>query len=305
MVKIWSWADSQPFVETGSINAPGPIECLHLLSPFLFAGVQGAPLVSGAGSIKVWQMQTGMEQVLEGGHAGTVHCLDTEISQGFLFSGGDDSGTGNASACTVKLWKFSAETNQFAPITQFSGHQNIIQDMKTTGTSPEVTDLLITADRGGTVAVWGVGASNASTEPLHVLNTGHTAILTGIWVDGKVLFTAGLDGHVRVWDCGKLAPGHNAEIQPEYDHVVLQQDRNASGVVALAVVPHGDESVMVTACSDKALKLWMMPTFGRRGILTAKAGHAEVVRCIAKGPGNSFFTGSMSPENGICVWEFP
>lgn len=107
----------------------------------------------------------------------------------------------------------------------------------------------------------------------------------------------------QVWDCSKLPAGASSD-PPVYDHAVLQQDKQVSGVVALAVVPNGDESVMVTACQDKAIKLWMMPTFGKRGILGQRAGHAEVVRCIAKGPGNSFFTGSMSPENRICVWEF-
>ena len=60
---------------------------------------------------------------------------------------------------------------------------------------------------------------------------------------------------------------------------------------------------MVTACQDKAIKLWTMPTFAKRGIMGQKAGHTDVVRCIAKGPGNSFFTGSM--DYSICVWEFP
>ena len=77
-------------------------------------------------------------------------------------------------------------------------------------------------------------------------------------------------------------------------------------MTAIAVVPEvtasGETAVMVTACDDKALKLWCMPTFDKRGIMAARAGHQDVVRCLARGPGNSFFSGSM--DNSIIVWEF-
>lgn len=70
----------------------------------------------------------------------------------------------------------------------------------------------------------------------------------------------------------------------------------------MIVVPENDASVLVTACDDKALKLWMMPSFDKRGILASRVGHSDVARCLAKGPGNSFFSGAM--DNSIIVWEF-
>lgn len=88
-----------------------------------------------------------------------------------------------------------------------------------------------------------------------------------------------------------------------FDHVCRTLDRRESGVTAIAIVPDHADCVMVAACQDKAIKLWTMPTFAKRGIMGQKAGHTDVVRCIAKGPGNSFFTGSM--DYSICVWEFP
>ena len=79
-----------------------------------------------------------------------------------------------------------------------------------------------------------------------------------------------------------------------------------SGVAALIIVPEvtpqGEASVLVTACDDKALKLWVMPTFDKRGILASRVGHNDVARCLARGPGNSFFSGAM--DNSIIVWEF-
>ena len=73
-------------------------------------------------------------------------------------------------------------------------------------------------------------------------------------------------------------------------------------IVVPEVTGQGENSVLVTACDDKALKLWMMPTFDKRGILASRAGHSDVARCLAKGPGNSFFSGAM--DNTIIVWEF-
>lgn len=77
-------------------------------------------------------------------------------------------------------------------------------------------------------------------------------------------------------------------------------------MVSVVVVPeqtaNGEQSVMVTGCDDKALKLWMMPSFDKRGILGTRVGHSDVVRCMCRGPGGSFFSGSM--DNSIIVWEF-
>ena len=64
----------------------------------------------------------------------------------------------------------------------------------------------------------------------------------------------------------------------------------------------GGETRVVTACDDKALKMWVLPTFDKRGIIGARVGHSDVVRCLAKGPGNSFFSGGM--DGNIMVWEF-
>eukprot|EP00962_Isochrysis_galbana_P041063 scaffold14986_cov46-Isochrysis_galbana.AAC.2 len=62
------------------------------------------------------------------------------------------------------------------------------------------------------------------------------------------------------------------------------------------------EQVLLTACDDQAIKMWRLPSFEKRGIIATRAGHGDVVRCLAKGPGNSFFSGSM--DKSIMVWEF-
>lgn len=275
-VKVWSWEGGN-FNCVNTVQAGGPVECCLVFAPWLFAGTAQTgtgPAPPANGVVRSWNMDTGFEQTLEG-HVGSVYCL----AQGgaYLFSGGDDMG--------IKTWQYANE--RFEPLIELKGHQAPVQVMKT------VPGTLITADRQGTVAKW----SLEKGEVLATFPTGHTSHLMSLWVDDSYLFTAALDGHVKVWD---------AEGNMQFDHVVTNQSNAPSGVTALIVVPEvtpqGETSVLVTACDDRALKLWMMPTFDKRGIIASRMGHADVVRCVARGPGNSFFSGAM--DNSIMVWEF-
>jgi len=274
-IKVWSWENGN-FTCVNTVQAGGPVECVLVFAPFLFAGT-AAVTANGAqrhGVVRVWNMDSGTEQSLEG-HTGSIYCL----AQGgvYLFSGGDDKG--------VKTWQYANE--RFEALTELQGHQQPVQSMLTINADP--TRSLFSADRGGTVAKWCLdsGALQAT------MATNHTSHLMALWNQDTFLFSAALDGHVKVWD---------TEGNQVFDQVVTNQNNQPSGVTAIMVVPEGDSSVLITACDDKALKLWMMPTFDKRGILASRVGHSDVVRCLAKGPGNSFFSGSM--DNSIMVWEF-
>lgn len=152
-MRVWTWA-AGGFAEkfAGGIPAGGAIECLLLFHPWLFAGLQ-AP-AGTAGLVRVWQVETGGDQSLQG-HMGTVFCLEQGGS--YLFSGGEDLG--------LKVWQYSeapavpgapSTLGSFVPAIELKGHQACIQDMKVTGGSAErAADVLISADRGGTVALWG------------------------------------------------------------------------------------------------------------------------------------------------------
>jgi len=250
--------------------------------PWLFAGLSAAPGTPAA--IRAWQMESGATQSLDG-HFGSIYCL----RQGgqYLFSGGEDMGP--------KLWTFQEST--WVPLVELQKHSAQIQAMEVASAA----ETLVTADRGGVLNCYGYGETNASPAPLFTINTAHTAALMSLNIvnegDAIFLVTAGLDGHVKVW---------SQEGELKYDQAVTNQNNQPSGVTSLAMVPEntpqGEQTVMVTACDDKALKLWAMPAFDRRGILASRVGHMDVVRCLAKGPGFSFFSGSM--DSKIIVWEF-
>ena len=82
----------------------------------------------------------------------------------------------------------------------------------------------------------------SANPPPSAINTGHTNALCAIWLEESYLFTAALDGHVKVWD------GNGGQL---WDHIITNQQNEPSGVAALLVVPEGESNVMVTACDDK------------------------------------------------------
>jgi len=273
-IRLWNWANEWNCEQV--VQAEAPVESLLVFDGcWLFAGTQPAPPRQGV--IKVWHMQNGFEQTLEG-HQGSIYCLAQ--GGGHLFSGGDDRG--------VKTWDFKED--HFEGIANLEGHQGEVQAMKIAWGN------LLSADRTGLLCMWDL----SSGANLGTINSGHSAPLMCIWFEETFLFTAGLDGHVKVWD---------SQGQMIHDQMVADRDGAPSGVTDLVVVsePMSDpnaqpEAVLITACQDKALKMWKMPGFERRGILTPKHGHQDVVRCLAKGPGNSFFSGSMDKQ--VLVWEF-
>ena len=151
-------------------------------------------------------------------------------------------------------------------------------------------NMLLSADRTGTVCMWDL----TTGAPTAQIQTGHTDILMALWVEDSYLFTASLDAQVKVW---------NSEGGLLYEHGVTNLHNKPSGITALLLTNDaGSEPVLITACNDCALKMWRMPGFEKRGILASRAGHTDVVRCLAKGPGNSFFSGSI--DHSIIVWEF-
>jgi len=60
----------------------------------------------------------------------------------------------------------------------------------------KVAGMLLSADRTGTVIMWDVTTGSATLS----ITTGHTDILMALWVEDSYLFTASLDGRVKVWN---------------------------------------------------------------------------------------------------------
>ena len=131
----------------------------------------------------------------------------------------------------------------FAPLIKLEGPTSPVQCMTTVEGGESSAGLLISAHRGGTVHMWDLTSGAPTTgsidgerskrpsmlspyvnvsmlqclqlglteclpsanPPPSAINTGHTNALCAIWLEESYLFTAALDGHVKVWDgnvCG-------------------------------------------------------------------------------------------------------
>ena len=60
----------------------------------------------------------------------------------------------------------------------------------------KLAGMLLSADRGGTLIMWDLSTGSATFS----ITTGHTDILMALWVEESYLFTASLDGRVKVWN---------------------------------------------------------------------------------------------------------
>ena len=189
--------------------------------------------------------------------------------------------------------------------------------------APSPAGLVVTHGLGAVAELAATGAAETAAPPPPLLVRRPRRRNGRLAASRSIPASATLDNDTR-WDDGLVGsaapPAAATALQP------VALDATAAAVpppprlvlAAASSVPRGGgaarplpadgdpnnqgEPVLVTACDDNALKMWRMPTFDKRGILASRVGHSDVVRCIAKGPGNSFFTGGM--DRNIFVWEF-
>ena len=84
----------------------------------------------------------------------------------------------------------------------------------------------------------------AALQQTNAIATGHTSIVTSLWVEDSYLFTGALDGVVKVWDpAGQML----------FEQGVTNAQNQPSGITAMLVTTDasGSDSVLVTACNDK------------------------------------------------------
>jgi WD40 repeat protein len=219
----------------------------------------GSQVAISAGSDRVvrrWNLRTGEQLPELTGHSGSVFSLDmgSNFGERLLVTASADG--------TARIWDWWRGT-QLAVI---AGHQGWVRGarllcLKSTEIQCPTKDLgVITADDGGTLRVWSVGAAVLGPqEPTLVQEIrGHSDSIVDFGVDlrWRTVLTVSKDRTFRRWKVERP------------DVVTLRHDwsRTKAAAFARAPVPHPDESIFAAAASqsrliatagaDQSVRLW-------------------------------------------------
>ncbi|KAG8470033.1 hypothetical protein KFE25_006488 [Diacronema lutheri] len=267
-IRIWGWPEGN-FGQAGELLVGLPVNSLMVEDDWLVAGIgnQNEPNL-----VRIWNMETHAQQDLVG-HEGPIYVIVQ--GNGMLFTAGHDAG--------IRCWKMEPASMQFGLVGVLQGHTAPVQNVQVGGST------LFSASRDNTIKQWDLTTGQGVCS----VTTAHTEFMMGLCLYDNFLFSAGLDGKVAVYNI-------TSNLAMEFTYTVTNRERQPSPVTAIEIQsdPAGD-AILITSCSDNAIKLCEVPNFERRGIIL---GHTQPCRALCLGPGSSFFSAGM--DTTIKVWEF-
>lgn len=258
-VRVWSCITGE-CVSTVAVG--GQVDCMLIEAGFLFVGIKNQ---NNTGQIHAYNMATNAQTILEG-HTGSINCL--AAGGDMLFSGGQDF--------TIRVWKFNPNTNTFdcAAIlrTEHGGHAASVTALCASG------PILFSGDVLGNVRIWDLTAGSVR----QTLDRAHADIdlpaITAMLVWEGHLITGGLDGRIKIWEPSPASDPTASIVsnKPVYTFPELtahgrhKKGQDLAGVICLAgVTDSSGKAVLMASYNDqKGIKLWELPTFGERGVLS-------------------------------------
>jgi len=216
-------------------------------------------------TVKLWDVQSGMELRTFKGHSGDVNCVTFSPDGTRLASASDDG--------TVKLWDAQSGTE----LRTFKGPSGIVWSV---AFSPDGTRLA-SANENGTVEFWDV----QSGLELRTLK-GHSGIVYSVAFspDGTRLASGSDDGTVKLWD-----PQSGTELRTLEGH--------SNYVMSVAFSPDG--TLLASASLDKTVKLWN-PQSGTA--LRTLKGHSDHVTSVVFSPDGTLIA-SASWDKTVKLWD--
>ncbi|RMZ56974.1 hypothetical protein APUTEX25_005036 [Auxenochlorella protothecoides] len=292
-----------------TVDVGGEVDSLLLEAGFLFVGIKTP---ANQGQIKAWNMSTNQETVLEG-HTGQV--LSLAAAGGMLFSGAQDA--------TIRVWKPS-------PLAGFEcsavlradggGHSSPVSCLCASG------PYLFSADFKGNIKAreWHVGVWDVTAGVLRqAVDRAHSgaalAAITDLFVWQNCLFSGSLDGCIKVWE---PCPDPSAVINAAPSFVFPDAAEGGAaarsptgprprpggpapalpGILALAGLtdPAGRAVLMVSYNGEPVIRLWELPSFEGRGVLS---GVKNVRAMTGYSAGNLLLSGDERGQVKIWRWR--
>ncbi len=188
-------------------------------------------------TLRVWELEDGEERHVLTGHQAPVMAV-AALPGGRVVSGSSDR--------TLRVW----DVESGALVRVLTGHEEAVTAVAA------AREVLVSADRGGTVRVW-------DGEESVVLGR-HTWTVWSLAVtsDGRRVLSAGEDGRVVLWDAAQGGTGRTLHA-------------GTAAVSAVAVTPDGRWAVFGGA--DRRLTLWRMSA----GQAVARFTGDDALRAVA------------------------
>ena len=283
----------------------GPVECVHVASPFFFAGFEACPIVAPdarAGMVHGWNLDRSADPPLElwmSGSAryagsGKIRCVCTR-EDGRLWSGGHDG--------VIREWTYApqlAGMGGFALVRGMGGHLGAVTGLALS----KGTGVLWSGGMDGTVRLWNVETG----EPAHAIpaigkgaarggggNNGIGGPSSSSSSSSSFVFTSSLDETVKVWNAT------NGECVASERHgqgvtsIALSSDLRGNPLL-LCGLYYGDIMIRGTV-SNPPLCLLLKISHNFLGV-----GH-EIgpVNDIQPGPGNTFY--AVADDGKLTAWQ--
>lgn len=218
-------------------------------------------------TVKVWDLETGVELNGLVGHTGDVNGVSFHPSGMYVATASNDQ--------TAKIWDLATGM----AITNLSGHNEPVLDVKFNIDGTQ----LATASGDGTAILW-----DAQTGDDLITFRGHSGSVHSVDFDDKGLYlgTGGEDATARIWDIQTgdellVFEGHKAPIY----HIRFNSDLGQ----------------LITSSLDGSVKIWDIRPEGNREWLTLLA-HSEVAFDVAYSPdGKRLATASW--DGSAILWS--
>jgi WD40 repeat protein/DNA-binding SARP family transcriptional activator len=229
---------------------------------------QRVATASADGTVRVWDVDTGEQQLILAGHSGDVWAIAFSASGALLASGGEDQ--------NICLW--DAHTGQL--LHQWHAHGSIVYSL----CFAESGDLLASAGGDGTVRLWDIADTAGAVSPQCVEQFDHPGEVRALATAGETLASAGASGAIRMWDLRTR-------------QLRLELRGHTAAVPSLALSRDGDW--LASASFDRTVRLWNARQ--GRAILSLRA-HAREARAVGLSADGTLLA-SVGYDGSVRLWD--
>jgi WD40 repeat protein len=259
VLRLWELHTGKERLRFG--DSPHEIGCVAI------APVSGRGLSAQGASVRAWDLTTGKELLRMTGHTDAVRAISISADGRFVLTGGDDR--------TARLWDLGSGRE----LQRLAGHRARVSGVALS------TDgrLALTGDRDQSLRLWETG----SGKELRTFATPKGAVLAvALSSDGRTALSGHFDTTLRLWEVTtgrewRRLTGHRQMVagvafspdgrlaSASHDGTVRLWDAASGSEVACcqghsgavnAVVFTPDGKHLLSAGSDRTIRLWPLPT---------------------------------------------